>query len=86
MKPGAGDLQPSRPATEQAQGGAHVVDQPEYLLVSEVVTLLRFDKTAPSAPYIACWQFLKRHAVPMKRRGRTLLIERRVLEATLREV
>jgi len=54
-----------------------------YLTVDEGARLLRFDVTAPGNPRECFRQYLRRHAVPVLRRGRVLLIDRRVLEATL---
>ncbi len=57
----------------------------EYLTIPELTRLLRFDVTAPAKPELACRQWLRRQAVPVLKRGRTLLIERRVIEALLRD-
>ena len=54
---------------------------PEYLLLEEVITLLRFDATATN-PRRACVHWLARHGVAVSRRG---LVERSMLEAALRE-
>lgn len=56
----------------------------EFLTIAELTRLLRFDATAPSKPEIACRQWLRRQAVPVLKRGRTLLVERRVIDAILR--
>lgn len=87
MKRGVtGQLKASRPAAQQAQGDSDVVHLPEYLLLDEVARICRFDVTAPSRPSAAAWEWLRREAVPVLRRGRTLLVERRVLDAVLRGV
>lgn len=57
--------------------------RPEYLTLDEGAKLLRFDVTAPSDPRKNFRLYLHRHAIPVLRRGRVLLIDRRVLEATL---
>lgn len=56
---------------------------PEYLTLDEGAKLLRFDVTAPKCVREAFRQYLRGHAIPVKRRGRVILIEKRVLEATL---
>jgi hypothetical protein len=58
-------------------------DESPYLTVPEIVKLLRFDLTAPGDPYRACWQWLRRNAVPIRKRGRTILVERAILEKML---
>jgi hypothetical protein len=73
---------PKAPKPEQPR--AHVMREPEYLLLDEVMVLLRFDVTAPRKARAATWNYLLRHAVPVLRRGRVLLIERRVLDVVLR--
>lgn len=56
---------------------------PQYLTVEEGAKLLRFDVTAPTDPEKNFRRYLHRHAIPVLRRGRVLLVDRRVLEATL---
>lgn len=76
---------------QQAQGHSHVAghacefgirDSP-YLTVEEGARFCRFDVTALN-PTVAFRKWLARQAVPVVRRGKVLLIERRVLEAVLR--
>jgi hypothetical protein len=52
-----------------------------FLTLGEAAIYLRFDVCAD--PARSCRRWLHRHAVPVVRRGRALLIERRVLEAIL---
>lgn len=54
-----------------------------YLTMEEAARFCRFDATADK-PAVAFRRWLHRHAVPVVRRGRVLLVDRRVLEATLR--
>lgn len=54
-----------------------------FLLVEDLITELRFDATAPKNPRKACLEWLARKAVPVKKRGRWLLIERHAVEAAL---
>ena len=54
-----------------------------HLTLAEAALYLRFDATAPAAPQKACLQYLKRAGIPMLHRGRTLLIEKRVLDGYL---
>jgi hypothetical protein len=56
-----------------------------YLTLPEAAMLLRFDVTAPSNPNRACWMWLRRNAVPIRKRGRTILVERAVLERILED-
>lgn len=58
--------------------------QPEYLTLDEGARLLRFDQTAPKSVVRAFRQWLRRNGVPVLKRGRTLLIDRRVLDAYVR--
>lgn len=67
---------------EQPQGNAHVAGEcgdpaSPYLLTDEAARFLRF----PSAHLFRKWA--GRNRVPVQRRGRTLLYERRVLVAFL---
>lgn len=55
----------------------------EFLTLREAAELLRFTETAPKAPEQACREWLNRHAIPVIRRGRVYLLERRVLMAWL---
>jgi hypothetical protein len=59
--------------------------EPESLTMAEAAVLLRFDATAPSNPVKAVRQWLHRQATPVVRRGRVLLVERRVLLAVVRQ-
>jgi hypothetical protein len=61
-----------------------MIPEPEYLTLDEGATLLRFDVTSPANPRKAFGKWLRRHAVPVLRRGRVLLVERRVLVAMLK--
>jgi hypothetical protein len=56
-----------------------------YLTIAEGARFLRFDVTAPSDPEGAFRRWLRRQAVPLRKRGRTILIERRHLEAFLEQ-
>lgn len=76
-------LQVSAAPAQQASRDLYVPDQPEYLTLAEGARLLRFDATAAS-PVPAFRKWLRREAVPVRRRGRVLLVERRELEAALR--
>ena len=58
-------------------------DEPRYLLVEEIARELRFDATAKN-PRRAALKWLARHAVPVLKRGKTILVERHVIEAVLR--
>lgn len=87
MKRGA---QSGRPASQQPSSGAHVADQaPQfgladspYLRIDEAARFLRFDDC--DNPEECCRKYLHRQAIPITRRGRVLLVERRVLELTLK--
>jgi hypothetical protein len=59
-------------------------DGPQYLTTEEGARLLRFDATAPASAVVSFRQWLRREGVPVLRRGRVLLVERRELEAALR--
>lgn len=59
-----------------------IPDSP-YLTLEEGARLCRFETCA--RPVVSFRQFLRRHGVPVKRRGRTILVERRVLEAVMEE-
>jgi hypothetical protein len=56
-----------------------VLRESEFLTLGEGAELLRFTVTAPKEPVQAFREWLHRHAVPIVRRGRVLLVERRVL-------
>ena len=58
-------------------------DEPRYMLVEDVARELRFTTTAKDWR-LATLQWLARHAVPVLKRGRVLLLERHVLEVVLR--
>lgn len=84
-------FEPLPSPTQQTQGHAHVVgaalefgiaDSP-YLTLDEGARFCRFDATAVN-PAVAFRKWLHRQAVPIVRRGRVLLVERRVLDAVLR--
>lgn len=53
-----------------------------FLTLEEGAAFLRFDVTAAN-PVVAFRKFLHRHSVPVTKRGRVLLVERRVLEAVI---
>lgn len=72
-------LEPSTARTEQADPNPHLAGQPVYLLTAEAADLLRFN-----TPHLF-HKWALRNRVPVLRRGRTLLYERRVLEALLRQ-
>lgn len=55
----------------------------DYLTLDEGARLLRFDVTAPRSMRQAFRHYLHRHAIPILRRGRVLLVERQILLATL---
>lgn len=57
-----------------------LLDSP-YLTLEEGARYLRFDTC--EKPTIQFQKWLKRHRVPITRRGRVLLVERRHLEAAL---
>jgi hypothetical protein len=61
-----------------------ISDSP-YLTVDEAARFCRFDATAPQSIAKSFRAWLHRQAVPIIRRGRVLLIEKRVLEAALRD-
>jgi hypothetical protein len=54
----------------------------KYLTVAETATLLRFNVTAKN-PERACWQWLRRKAIPIRKRGHIVLVERAIVEAIL---
>lgn len=54
-----------------------------YLTLDEGARFCRFDVTAPKNPLDAFRRWLHRQAVPVVRRGRTLLVEKALLEAML---
>ena len=70
---------PSLPPRQTIAGPA-----PELLTLEEGARLCRFDVTAPAAPVNGFRKWLVRQGVPVLRRGRVLLVERRVLMAYLR--
>jgi len=72
--------QATQPPAQIAAGGA----APEYLTLEEGAHLLRFDQTAPSNPTKCFLRWLRRNVVPVAKRGKTVLVERRVLEGYLR--
>lgn len=52
---------------------------PEFLTLDEAARLCRFDASAPSNPANAFRKWAKRQHVPLCYRGRTILVERRIL-------
>jgi hypothetical protein len=54
------------------------IDDSPFLTLEEGARLCRFDATA-AQPVLAFRKWLRRHAVPVVRRGRVLLVDRRVL-------
>ena len=77
------------PHVQQPGGHAHVVHQaaqigiPEspYLTLDEGALFCRFDGDKDPADAFRRW--LRRHAVPIRRCGRKLLVEKRVLEVVM---
>jgi hypothetical protein len=59
------------------------LDSP-YLTIEEGARYARFDATAPTCAERSFRQWLMRYNVPVARRGRTILVERRILDAYLR--
>jgi len=53
---------------------------PELMTLSEGAAYLRFDATAKN-PVGAFRKWLHRNNVPIRKRGRVILVERRVLDA-----
>jgi hypothetical protein len=80
MQPSQHKFKPSDAAPEQAAGR---LDSP-FLTMEEGAQLARFDVTAPSDPVRLFRAWVRSEGIPVARRGRRLLIERRVLEAYLR--
>lgn len=70
---------PAHPALRAAYG-AH---PSPYLTLAEGAIRYRFDVTAPRQPVQAFREWLARNAVPVKRRGRTILVEAAVIDAML---
>jgi len=58
------------------------IPESPYLTLDEGARFCRFDATADD-PRNAFRQWLHRNAVPIRKRGKTILIERRVLENCL---
>lgn len=54
-----------------------------FLTLAEGATRYRFDVTAPKEPVQAFREWLARNAVPIRRRGRTILVEMAVVDAML---
>jgi hypothetical protein len=78
-------LQARHATAQKPAGRLHVAHELQDLLtVSEGARLARFEVTAPGDPIGAFRKWLRREAIPVLRRGRILLIERRVLLAALR--
>lgn len=76
-------LQAAATLPQQPEGDPHVPDQlgdplSPYFLADEAARFLRFNTTNLFRKWAT------RHLVPQLRRGRTVLYERRVLEAFLR--
>jgi hypothetical protein len=87
-------IESSSAPAQQPERSAYVAREPAqalgipespYLTLDEGARFCRFDATAQS-PVIAFRKWLHRNSVPVRRRGRVLLVERRVLEAVLRGV
>ena len=82
-------LQASSPPAQQPHGHADVSDQPVHFLSHEAARFLRFDRKSngqtrtPRDTMRLFREWAKRHHVPTRHRGRTLLYERRVLVAFL---
>jgi hypothetical protein len=80
-------------SAQESDRGAHVGDQlgqvgiPDspFLTLAEGARFVRFDASS-KLPSKAFRKWLRRHSVPVLRRGRVLLVERRILEAILRGV
>jgi hypothetical protein len=58
------------------------IDSP-YLTLAEGAIRWRFTVTAPKEPVQALREWLARNAVPIKRRGRVILVETAVVDAML---
>lgn len=75
---------------QQAKGHTHGlrasgelgIPQSPYLTLAEGARFWRFDATAVN-PKEAFRRWLHRNAVPIRRRGKTLLVEKRLVEAVL---
>lgn len=65
-----------------AQPAIGIADSP-YLTLDEGARLCRFEQCV--RPDVAFRQWLRRNGVPVLKRGRKLLVERRVLEAVLHD-
>jgi hypothetical protein len=68
-------------AHPQPNQGLGIADSP-YLTLDEGARFCRFDATSRT-PVVHFRRWLHREAVPIRRRGRVLLVERRVLEAVM---
>lgn len=71
-------------SSQQPDRDPYIAAERKYLTLDQGAALLCFDVTAPSRPRQHFLEFLKRNAIPMVRRGRTYLVEARVLEAVIR--
>lgn len=80
LQAGHAGAQQGQGARRGAVGAAQLglADSP-FLTLEEAARYLRFDACA--FPVRACLKFLVRQAVPVVRRGRAVLVERRVLES-----
>lgn len=77
---GSASVQAVNAGAQSHLRSADLSSQPEYLLLGELVPLLRFDVTAPSQPRVACWKWLRRKGVRVLSRG---LVRRDELVAAL---
>jgi hypothetical protein len=80
-----GTLQSRNPAPQHTPGALHVEHQPHYLTTGEGARLARFDLTAPHNPRMAFRKWLRRWNIPVLRRGRVLLVDRRLVLAALQQ-
>lgn len=76
----------ARPLGAQpAKGAADLAGQKRYLTMAEFIVEYRFDVTAPKAPRLSAWQFLKRNAPAAIFGSRRILIDRERFETIVRE-
>jgi hypothetical protein len=78
--------------TDRSRARASDVAEPEigirdspFLTLAEGARFCRFDATAPRHTTEVFRQWLRRHNVPLVRRGRVLLVDKKVLETVLRD-
>jgi hypothetical protein len=55
-----------------------------FLTTFEVAEYLRFEKPDGSPDIIRAWKYLKRYRVPTSKRGRTVLIRKDDIDASLK--